>query len=137
MTFELVDVFTHEGRICAIVKVTVPELSKKDKYPLSDWHNGYVQVLPHNIGKDYNNLSINIIDRAFGHEKDDIYQLTQELTFGGDLDYYNDERIPKGTYFFGFDTAHVWNDEKPESKTYESVKEATIKLAAEFRVKNI
>ena len=58
--------------------------------------------------------------------EDDIK--TDGLTFS---DYIGD------IFFFGFDSAHSWNDKKPESKTRESVKQRTIELANEMVKKGI
>ena len=73
------------------------------------YHNGYVQTQKKHYGIDYEKF-INRVD-------------TDELTFS---DYIGDE------YFFGFDSAHAWNDHEPISKTQKFVKNKTKELALEM-----
>jgi hypothetical protein len=106
MRIKAMEVFVHKGRICVVVNMD-------DKY-----HNGYVQVLPKNKGKDYEEF----VDKIE----------TVELTYSGDL-----KGLFDGVWFFGFDTAHFWNDLHPETKTFEWVKKQTIKLCEEMKRKRI
>jgi hypothetical protein len=81
------------------------------------FHNGYVEISKKNIGKDY----MDFIDKIE----------TDGLTFSGHLEDFGD------VWFLGFDSAHAWNDEQPESKTFAVVKEKTIKLCEEMLRKKI
>jgi len=103
------EIFKHKGRICVVMEY----VSFGGSYC-----NGYVQTLAKNYGKDYNKFVSRIE--------------TDELTYAGNLGGLFD-----GIWFFGFDSAHLWNDEVPESKTFESVKERTKKLAEEMVAKRI
>ena len=113
--FEVVDVFKHKTRLCVVVQMHMMSMA--------DFCTGYVQTLKKNYGRSYNDF-ISEID-------------ADELTYGGELSHLKDERIPNGLWFFGFDSAHIWNDENPETKTYASVKERTIKMADEMIKKRI
>ena len=111
----VVDVFTHDGRCCVVVR--------RDLAFVKTFHNGYVSVLLANSGTSY--------DEYVGQIT------TDELTFAGELDWLNDERIPPKTWFVGFDSCHYRNDENPASKTFGPVRERTIRLANEMAEKHI
>lgn len=103
------EIFFHRGRLCMV-------LERGKTYPFN-FHNGYVQNLPKNNNKSYTKLSSRIY--------------TTELTFGGSFSF------APNIFFFGFDTGHYWNDEHPESKTFEGVKKTTIQLCDEMIKKKI
>ena len=88
---------------------------------------GYVSVLKRNLKKSY--------DAFVGGIR------TDELTYSGGLEHAFREqsgfKIPKGLWFFGFDSAHSWNEIHPETRTPEIVRETTIKLAKEMIRKRI
>lgn len=100
---------------------------------LSQYHTGYVEVSKKNYGREYDKF-ISRID-------------TDELTFAGTLNWFlkaskDKKEIPpidihKDIWFFGFDSAHHWNDQRPESKTFKSVKARTVKLCDEMIRKKI
>ena len=113
--FEVADVFKIKRRVCVVVKMNL--------YGFGEYHNGYVSVSKKHQEAGYDDF-ISKIE-------------TDELTFGGDLNHLEDERIPKDISFFGFDSAHAWNQENPESATFQSVRERTIKLAQEMMAKRI
>ena len=100
------EIFEHKGRTCLVVEMNIRMVGA--------FHNGYVEVSNKNKDKSY-------------HDFVDQIQ-TDELTFSGKLE---DERL-KDKYFLGFDSCHFWNDKKPESKTFESVKDRTIELCEEM-----
>ena len=106
MRWKAMEIFVHKGRICVVVNMD------------NSYHNGYIQVLPKNQGKDYERFVKKI--------------KTDELTYSGDL-----HGLFNGIWFFGFDSAHSWNDMHPETKSFESVKERTIKLCEEMVRKKI
>lgn len=108
--FEIVSVENYKGRICVVVCCSP-----------GGYHNGYVSTLSK---VSYSDKNMNDIE-------------TDELTFDGDLDSYEDNRIPKGTWFVGFDTAHARNDRRPETKTYLWTHHTTLKLANELIAKGI
>jgi len=126
--FKVKDVFRTKRRICVVVELDGFQnlyrtfLEGSQGFGMN-YCNGYVQTLTRNHGRDYNDF-VNKVD-------------TDELTFSGTLDYFNDSRIPKDVWFFGFDSAHAWNDEHPETKTFASVRERTIQLAEEMMKKGI
>ena len=113
--FEVADVFKVKRRVCVVVKMNL--------YGFGQYHNGYVSVSKKHQEANYDDF-ISKIE-------------TDELTFAGDLNHLEDERIPKDVWFFGFDSAHAWNREHPGSTRFESVKERTIKLAQEMMAKRI
>jgi len=108
-------IFKHKGRICVVI-----EMLWMASLKVSPYCNGYVEVSAKNKGKNYDNF----IDRIE----------TDELTFSGDLSRFN---LGKKLWFFGFDSAHFWNDAQPESKTFKSVKARTSKLCEEMVKKGI
>lgn len=115
MNFEVKDVFKVKRRTCVVVKINMQGFGQ--------YHNGYVSVSKKNQGANYDDFTRKIE--------------TDELTFGDKLNYLKDERIPKDAWFFGFDSAHAWNQSNPESTTFESVKARTTKLAQEMMSKRI
>jgi hypothetical protein len=120
--FEVKEVFTHKKRLCVVLLMRWQENWARTLWDGAiggqDYCNGYVQVLEKNKGKHYDDFADKI--------------KTDELTFSGDLDNIEQQQVPKGTWFLGFDSAHAWNDMQPESKTFESVKQRTMKLADEM-----
>jgi hypothetical protein len=120
---KVVDVFKHRGRTCVIVSIEWnPNILARTKC-ITNYHNGYVSVAPRHKGLDY-------VEVAKRIEAD-------ELTYAGTLDTLDDDRISKTMWFLGFDSAHFWNDLKPKSKTFESVRKRTIKIADEMIRKGI
>jgi hypothetical protein len=105
------DIFIHKNRLCMIIKMSGKNIIS-DLYP---YHNGYVQVSKKNINKSY--------DKFVGKIRAD------ELTFGGTFTFIS------GIYFFGFDSAHSWNN--PNNNNFESVKKRTIALCNEMVRKRI
>jgi len=103
-----IEIFRHKKRICV-----VRELTRCDD---STYCCGYVETLPRNKGKSYTQF----VDKIE----------TDELTYSGNLFGLFD-----GVWFFGFDSAHVWNDEK--SRSFKSVKKRTKKLCEEMVKKRI
>jgi hypothetical protein len=122
--FTVVDIFTHKDRLCVVVQIkghqNYARIFLENALGTGDYCTGYVQTTKAE-GKNYNDY--------IGEIKAD------ELTFSGKLDYLKDKRIPSELWFFGFDSAHSWNFENPESQTVESVKERTVKLADEMAEK--
>ena len=110
MSFKVKEIFEHEGRTCVVVETRLSGFS----------HNGYVSLLGFHKNMSYGEI-ISEID-------------TNELTFSGFLERYSDEgkAYPDYTWFVGFDASHAWNDEEPESKTFESVRARTVQLAEEL-----
>ena len=113
---EIKEIFKVGKRTCVVVG-----MASVSSY-LKPYHNGYVSTLKKNNNKSYSD--------------DDIAVQTDELTYSGTLDSLKDKRIPK-LWFFGFDSAHYWNDQNPASKTFESVKQRTTELAKEMIKKKI
>lgn len=162
MTCELVDVFTYKDRMCAIVKANVPDHVTKIAPSFISWHNGYVSVSSKTYSEIFlgacifgakkfllssikklskNKIKIGYISIQFRSYNLFINQInSEELTFSGYLDSYKDNFKINGKgwskiYFFGFDSAHLQDD--AVSKSYESVKYRTIKLANEMIKKGV
>ena len=106
MTFEMVEVFLHRGRLCVIVKNSMG-------YDNQVSHNGYVSVRKTNEGIEY--------EKLYSRIKAD------EPTYAGYLETYLGN---KELYFIGFDSNHAWND--TVTKTQESVKGRTKLMADEM-----
>jgi hypothetical protein len=120
--FKIMDVFKIGDRLCVVARMRPFVNFPSDKVPLGEYHNGYVQVSDKNKGVPYDRFVSKIE--------------TDELTFGGELNT-SSRRIPKKTWFFGFDSAHYWNDLDPASKTRMDVKVRTKRLAEEMIEKGI
>ena len=88
------------------------------------FHNGYVSV----IGR---------LQKQKPNYKKYMSRLhSDELTFAGTVERDVPRKLAK-VWFFGFDSAHVWNDEHPESKTEKAVLERAHKLADEMIAKGV
>ena len=115
------EIFVYKNRICVVVQMSFREnLSRtflEGTTYLSDYCNGYVQSSKKNYGKDYDKF-ISRIE-------------TDELTYSDVLPPFKD------IWFFGFDSAHYWNEQRPESKTFEEVRKRTIQLCEEMVKKRI
>ena len=112
----VVRVFDYKGRTCVVIGIWLNFIG--------NYHCGYVEVLPKNKGKKY--------------EEGKFDKITaEEITYSGSLDHINSPELLgiKGKYFVGFDTAHYWNDLHPETKTFKSVFGRTKKLCDEM-IKN-
>jgi hypothetical protein len=117
------EIFKHKGRICVVIRMKGIENISREFWEGgvisdSDYCNGYVQTLDKNYGKDYEEFENKI--------------KTDMLTYSGDLSGFFD-----GIWFLGFDSAHVWNEKNPKTKTFEYVKEKTKKLCEEMVKKGI
>jgi len=116
------EIFIRKGRLCVIIEMVwecnPARTFMEGAMSSRNYHNGYVQTLNKNKNKGY--------DRFIDKIK------TDELTFSGELIGFS-----KDISFFGFDSAHVWNDHVPKSKTFEEVKKRTIKMCDEMVRKGI
>ena len=118
-----IEIFKHKKRICVVLQLsffenTLREFLEGPILSKEDYCTGYVEVLHKNYGKSY----MDFLDKI----------KTEELTYSGDLGGLFD-----GVWFFGFDTAHSYNDMYPETKTFEYVKKRTIELCEEMIKKKI
>lgn len=75
---------------------------------IGQWHNGYIET----IGEPDDDELAGKIE-------------TDEITYVGHI--LSDEK-----WFIGFDSAHSWNDQEPESKSATSVLERAKKIADEL-----
>ena len=123
-------VFKHRGRICLVIELKdfsniARELIEGERIPSGTYCCGYVEVSAKNKGKSYNEF-IGRID-------------TDELTFSGNFKKLIEEKmdVDEDIWFFGFDSAHYWNNNKPDSKTFTFVKGKTIELCNEMIKKGI
>jgi hypothetical protein len=105
------EIFMHKNRLCMVMEMRWESIS------IGTYCNGYVQMLPSSK------------DLLYGKLTDRIK--SGEITFGGTFPWLPNIK------FLGFDTAHIWNDEHPETKTFENVKERTILLCGEMVRKRI
>lgn len=111
-------IFKHKGRICAITKNIWP--SER----LGTTHNGYVMVHPRN-----RDLPIEGVDELE----------TVAITWAGQFPgiHFDLREITPEDRFVGFDTAHAWNYDHPETQTFEAVKQKTIELVEEMICKGM
>jgi len=120
MTAQIVDKFKHKGILCVIVKIDRSDIAKlsiikkQGKIKMSDFfHNGYVNI-----------------KQNFDYEDIVEYINSVELTYSGKLNRL--DKSLKDMWFIGFDTAHYWNEQNPETQTKEAVKQKTIELCEEL-----
>jgi len=113
-------IFTYRQRLCVVVEINSKVLSEGfTGLPIDEsYHNGYATVQQSSRVLTQNDLCRMIV--------------TDEITFFGKLSHIENPKIPKDEVFVGFDTAHAWNDQKPESKTFKAVFEKTKKLVDEM-----
>lgn len=97
---DIVKEFEYRGRMCVIRKI--------DLFGIDPYHCGYVEAHPPEI------CLVNKFETTRDTTYDKYYSnITCELpTFSGKL-----ENMPDDMYFVGFDMGHLWNDEKPWTKT--------------------
>lgn len=80
--------------------------------------NGYVELKKKEVKEDYDHYDIE----------------SDEITYQGKLEF-KDLKVSDGETYIGFDSAHSWNDEKPESKTAEYVENICKKIVDELNVR--
>ena len=94
---------TYRNRKIVIVRMKIEGMD--------EWHNGYVSVV-NRLQKeqpDYENYA-------------EHYYGIDSLTFSGTLEQLEGLHPTWGSkWYFGFDSAHSWNDDIPTTKTKESV----------------
>lgn len=121
----LVEKFEYHGKVCVIVQ----------NARINDvFHNGYVRVAD---SKDKIDVKRKKEEPLKGWDityEDFLDFEACEFTYCGTLSSLDD--VPEG-YYFGFDTAHIWNDENPESKGHVAVKEKLKKVVNEMEERNV
>jgi len=124
----LVEEFEYRGKQCCLVKMHMPTRR--------DFHNGYVKVAE-DAGQVAESCYKDLDALIGGPKSDYTYQYfnseldAAELTFSGTT-----KALPDG-FWFGFDSAHAWNDKRPDSKTHESVKNRLKDLVDEMIEENV
>lgn len=104
--FKIVKKWIYKGKLCVITQNIWEPYVKTISSSLHDWYNGYVETI---LAKDYDDLNINVHGG---------------LTFGGELGF---EEL-KGKRFYGFDTAHAFDD-NPNIQNLDYVTKETEQLA--------
>lgn len=104
----------HVGRHCAVMY--------RRFGPGFEFHNGYVSILGHNSNITYDDERILNLETA-------------SITYIGDLSSLTGDTSIM--IVVGFDTAHAWNDLRPETKTFQAVQRKTMELAEELVRKGI
>ena len=107
--FRIVEIFKYRRRTIVIVEASW--LTNESIY-----HNGYVSC----------RLSSGEVEYESTYSKITADEATYEGYFGKEWDHPD---IPHDLWFLGFDSVHSWNDEIPESKTLESVRERAKRFA--------
>lgn len=126
MNGEVVEKFVYHGRVCIIVQIA----SLNDIYC-----NGYIRVAEDSEHVDKNYRESGAMEGAdVTYEKYLGSTKADELTYCGTLQQYED--VPEG-YYLGFDSAHYWNEENPESKMQHRVKERLKEMVRDFEIHNV
>jgi len=108
---QIIEQFTCKGRRCVILQMNALRVAGMNQY-----HNGYVQVFPEEILKDYF----------------DYHFHTEEITFQGKIKL---KGVNANTTWIGFDTVHAHNMKNPSSQTAEAVKLSILNLVKELENK--
>jgi len=118
----LVEQGEHEGMTYGIIKVSGMRV----------YHNGYVRIADsaESIDQLYSEFFNSEVEVTYDRIISDVK--TVELTYSGT----RVKELPEG-YWIGFDTAHIWNDQNPETKTHRAVREKTFKLIEELKDKEL
>ena len=111
------------GRRCIVIECDrspmfkhCPELkSSLSKFLTEPWCNGYIELKENETNRDYDDFDIK----------------SDELTFKGKLNHIPELNGSKET-FIGFDSAHLWNDDNPKSKTADYVAKTCKKIVMEL-----
>lgn len=115
--------FKHKGRRCVVIEIdrggnanlAREFLEGPGSSAFKPYCNGYVQLKEDEFKDHYNDYDIS----------------SEELTYQGDLKFKGLD-ASDGEIYVGFDTAHAWNEQQPESKTAEAVAEVCKKIVNEF-----
>jgi len=120
---KLVRDFEYKGRRCVVIMVdrrndikNIPGVSKRLKNIFKPYCNGYVELKKSEVRNNYYNYSIS----------------SDEVTYHGDLNFGNKLNASNGKTYIGFDSAHVWNDKVPKSKTAKYVENTCKKIVEEL-----
>lgn len=90
--------FNYKGRRCIVFKIL----------HYNSYCCGYIELRENEIKEDYMDYEIR----------------SDEITYQGDLTDLQPPatgEVADGKFYMGFDSAHLWNERKPESKTPEYV----------------
>lgn len=122
----LVEKFEYKGYTCLIIR---------NANLLDVYCNGYIKVadskeeVEQKIKEEEPMKGADITYERFLKDID-----AEELTYSGTLSTIED--APEG-YYLGFDSAHLWNEESPNSKTPEAVKKRLKRTLEDFIVHNV
>lgn len=126
MTYKLIKDFRYKGRRCVVIEMflDLPKIHFNGGVHyrgINPYCNGYVEVkdkeaVVNELTKKNNNGYLEMINSA-------------EITYEGDLSNLD---LSDGCFYIGFDSAHAWNDAKPESKTAEYVEGTCKKIVDEL-----
>lgn len=119
MKSHVVDEFEYKGHKCVIVKMVLRS---------EEYHNGYIKMA--DSEEQVETVKANEKDIDTTYDRFFREGNSDELTFSGEVKDVDG-------YYFGFDSAHLWNDKKPYTKQKNSVKKRTKKMVEEFEEKNI
>jgi hypothetical protein len=122
MTNKLIKDFRYKGRRCVVVEM-LSNIPKILSYRvLKPYCNGYVEV------KDKEAVIIELTKKNNGSGFLKMIN-SAEITYEGDLSNLD---LSDGHFYIGFDSAHAWNDAKPESKKADYVEETCRKIVDEL-----
>ncbi len=121
---KIVKDFKYKGRRCVVIEIDrggEPNLAREFLegnigQAFKPYCNGYIELKKDEIKEDYDNYNI----------KSDEITYQGELKFAGELD------CSDGKTYLGFDSAHFWNWEKPESTKAEYVAKTCKKIVDEL-----
>jgi len=131
MRLEIIKKFFYMGRNCFVVKIDNSIIRDKIKdIHIDDWYCGYIE------------MSLNPFKNEF---KSDYgkYNLSTEITYQGDLSHFPKNHnwfyklisfLIRRTYI-GFDTAHYYNKENPETNTADVVEKKCKDIVNELNVR--
>lgn len=122
--------FIHEGRRCVVVEINRGAGIPKDivaNLPtfIDLWKPyccGYIELKPEEVKESYNHHNLESEELTYKNTLKRLEEQCKDFKAGDSV-------------FIGFDTAHVWNDENPESKNPDSIIEVCKEIIEELNKK--
>ena len=111
--------FKYKGRRCVIIEIDRSNTAPKgfeNSIGFKPYCNGYVELKKSEILENYDDYPIKC----------------EEITYQGNLKFPKGLDASDGKQYIGFDSAHSWNDEEPESKTVVYIEKTCKKLVNEL-----
>jgi len=129
MTHKLIKDFRYKGRRCIVLEIfyEIPNSifgNLRPAFNIKPYCNGYIEI------KDKEAVLNKLTEKKKGSGFLKMID-SAEITYQGDI-RFDDLDLSDGHFYIGFDSAHAWNDAKPESKTAVFVEKVCKKIVDEL-----